>query len=160
MRNRFAMLLFNEKRPFEKDLVSGKRDSNSRPQPWQGCALPTELFPQERMVSHCECKGSKKVVHSKFFGPYFMVFYSVKDRNSDIWPISGVRRSMSRALEPGNTPPLFIPISLFENERSVAYGFVPSPVVRRKVTYCYPVRRSVVTTNRTIDRTNRVILGP
>ena len=25
--------------------VSGKRDSNSRPQPWQGCALPTELFP-------------------------------------------------------------------------------------------------------------------
>ena len=27
-------------------LMSGKRDSNSRPQPWQGCALPTELFPQ------------------------------------------------------------------------------------------------------------------
>ena len=26
---------------------SGKRDSNSRPQPWQGCALPTELFPQQ-----------------------------------------------------------------------------------------------------------------
>ena len=26
--------------------MSGKRDSNSRPQPWQGCALPTELFPQ------------------------------------------------------------------------------------------------------------------
>ena len=25
---------------------SGKRGSNSRPQPWQGCALPTELFPQ------------------------------------------------------------------------------------------------------------------
>ena len=24
---------------------SGKRDSDSRPQPWQGCALPTELFP-------------------------------------------------------------------------------------------------------------------
>ena len=24
---------------------SGKRDLNSRPQPWQGCALPTELFP-------------------------------------------------------------------------------------------------------------------
>ena len=26
---------------------SGKRGSNSRPQPWQGCALPTELFPQK-----------------------------------------------------------------------------------------------------------------
>ena len=25
---------------------SGKRDSNSRPRPWQGRALPTELFPR------------------------------------------------------------------------------------------------------------------
>ena len=25
---------------------SGKRDSNPRLQPWQGCALPTELFPR------------------------------------------------------------------------------------------------------------------
>src|ERR1041384_6349675 len=25
---------------------SGKRVSNPRPQPWQGCALPTELFPR------------------------------------------------------------------------------------------------------------------
>ena len=24
---------------------SGKRDSDPRPQPWQGCALPAELFP-------------------------------------------------------------------------------------------------------------------
>ncbi len=29
-----------------KNLLSEKRDSNSRPQPWQGCALPTELFSQ------------------------------------------------------------------------------------------------------------------
>ena len=27
------------------NVWSGKRGSNSRPQPWQGCALPTELFP-------------------------------------------------------------------------------------------------------------------
>src|SRR5688500_110875 len=27
-------------------VESGKRDSNPRPQPWQGCALPTELFPR------------------------------------------------------------------------------------------------------------------
>ena len=26
-------------------ILSGKGDSNSRPQPWQGYALPTELFP-------------------------------------------------------------------------------------------------------------------
>jgi hypothetical protein len=28
-----------------QEFWSGKRGSNSRPQPWQGCALPTELFP-------------------------------------------------------------------------------------------------------------------
>ena len=28
---------------------SGKRDSNPRPQPWQGCALPTELFPPDNI---------------------------------------------------------------------------------------------------------------
>ncbi len=28
------------------NMLSGKRDSDPRPQPWQGCALPTELFPQ------------------------------------------------------------------------------------------------------------------
>ncbi len=33
-------------RDFWRRIWSGKRDSNSRPQPWQGCALPTELFPQ------------------------------------------------------------------------------------------------------------------
>ena len=26
---------------------SGKRDSNSRPRPWQGRALPTELLPRK-----------------------------------------------------------------------------------------------------------------
>ena len=32
---------------------SGKRVSNSRPQPWQGCALPTELFPHGRGPMVC-----------------------------------------------------------------------------------------------------------
>ncbi len=39
------------------DVWSGKRDSNSRPQPWQGCALPTELFPRRapapKQASNC-----------------------------------------------------------------------------------------------------------
>ena len=30
--------------------LSGKRGSNSRPQPWQGCALPTELFPHFQRI--------------------------------------------------------------------------------------------------------------
>src|SRR5699024_3471810 len=29
---------------------SGKPDSNRRPQPWQGCALPTELFPLKKRI--------------------------------------------------------------------------------------------------------------
>src|SRR5438876_11496647 len=33
-------------------MESGKRDSNSRPQPWQGCALPTELFPRSVSVDY------------------------------------------------------------------------------------------------------------
>ena len=34
-----------KRRPIRPPM-SGKRDSDPRPQPWQGCALPTELFPQ------------------------------------------------------------------------------------------------------------------
>jgi hypothetical protein len=29
---------------------SGKRDSNSRPRPWQGRALPAELFPRFKVL--------------------------------------------------------------------------------------------------------------
>ena len=31
------------------EFWSGRRVSNSRPQPWQGCALPTELLPHFRV---------------------------------------------------------------------------------------------------------------
>ena len=40
-------------------MWSGKRDSNPRPRPWQGRALPTELFPLVKFFRHfpkCECK--------------------------------------------------------------------------------------------------------
>ena len=37
---------------FPYNKKSGKRDSDPRPQPWQGCALPTELFPQKNSNSH------------------------------------------------------------------------------------------------------------
>src|SRR5574344_705591 len=37
-------------------FLSGKRDSDPRPQPWQGCALPTELFPR---FPFGECKDRK-----------------------------------------------------------------------------------------------------
>ncbi len=40
--------------PFQ--IRSGKRDSDSRPQPWQGCALPTELLPH---AIRCEEKETR-----------------------------------------------------------------------------------------------------
>ena len=39
---------------------SGKPGSNWRPQPWQGCALPTELFPHRSVYcgfTRCNCQG-------------------------------------------------------------------------------------------------------
>ena len=43
-------------------LWSGKRDSNSRPRPWQGRALPTELFPPAFSSRHsCSRLGIIKV---------------------------------------------------------------------------------------------------
>ena len=42
---------------------SGKRDSNSRPRPWQGRALPTELFPREphiiRLAARVSTSGGR-----------------------------------------------------------------------------------------------------
>jgi hypothetical protein len=58
-----APLLSNSKKKSDHGVAliwSGKRDSNSRPQPWQGCALPTELFPPlyglpfYRKFKHCQ----------------------------------------------------------------------------------------------------------
>ena len=39
-----------------KISVSGKRDSDPRPQPWQGCALPTELFPPRKLSEEEETR--------------------------------------------------------------------------------------------------------
>ncbi len=41
-------------------IWSGKRVSNSRPQPWQGCALPTELFPQQEGAYSRVCAARVK----------------------------------------------------------------------------------------------------
>jgi hypothetical protein len=46
---------------------SGKRDSNSRPQPWQGCALPAELFPLgiKEMILFKWCPGPESNRHDQ-----------------------------------------------------------------------------------------------
>ena len=48
---------------------SGRRGSNSRPQPWQGCALPTELLP--RVFPLTDCKGTHFFFTSKLFRKNF-----------------------------------------------------------------------------------------
>jgi hypothetical protein len=56
--NRFATAPFlMQKREAWASLFgiwSGKRVSNSRPQPWQGCALPTELFPRIQALNYSQ----------------------------------------------------------------------------------------------------------
>ena len=58
------------------ECLSGKRDLNSRPQPWQGCALPTELLPHSFLIVRsisleCGCKGSTFSRTSKTFPRFF-----------------------------------------------------------------------------------------
>jgi len=48
---------------------SGRRVSNSRPQPWQGCALPTELLPQNSWRREPESNRPTRIcnpVHNRF----------------------------------------------------------------------------------------------
>ena len=45
-----ALNPFYKKSRLSIGTLSGKRDSNSRPRPWQGRALPTELFPRCLMM--------------------------------------------------------------------------------------------------------------
>ena len=82
--------------------LSGKRDSNSRPQPWQGCALPTELFPQLcyellklcRLLAACIVFGDANV-RRKFENPNFhAIFLHFSECRRRIRPNSRIRRSM------------------------------------------------------------------
>ena len=57
-------------------MWSGKRDSDPRPRPWQGRALPTELFPPlkplVRTISlDCGCKGNAFLITNKIFKHFF-----------------------------------------------------------------------------------------
>ena len=54
-------------------FLSGKRDSDPRPQPWQGCALPTELFPQYNPVPRgWDYKGTEFFLICKLFLNFFV----------------------------------------------------------------------------------------
>ena len=46
-----------------EEFWSGKRDSNPRPLPWQGNALPIELFPQLLEMYHMIEVCQQKIWH-------------------------------------------------------------------------------------------------
>ena len=57
-------------------MLSGKRDSDPRPRPWQGRALPTELFPpvfphSRSIALDCGCKGTTFFRTTKIFLDFF-----------------------------------------------------------------------------------------
>ena len=55
---------------------SGKRDSDPRPQPWQGCALPTELFPLAYPLQGASLSIAGAKVRTFFHSTkYFPVFF-------------------------------------------------------------------------------------
>jgi hypothetical protein len=47
-----VMCHLNRRKMSSLNSWSGRRVSNSRPQPWQGCALPTELLPLRSPANH------------------------------------------------------------------------------------------------------------
>ena len=67
-----------KRQPFRLSLFwSGKRGSDPRPQPWQGCALPTELFPRWECKDRC------------FFENYKIFFKNFKCLGR-VWPYRGL----------------------------------------------------------------------
>jgi hypothetical protein len=108
--------------------LSEKRDSNPRPRPWQGRALPAELF------SHCGCKYKKTtLVKTKFlkvFYPIFLTYNGINmlidsesclfniflctimstkpfsNKNSDVWNPSGRSRPMVSLMTRGPANPI------------------------------------------------------
>ncbi len=48
---------------------SGRRVSNSRPQPWQGCALPTELLPRRRGCESYSISQACQAMKTTFLSP-------------------------------------------------------------------------------------------
>ena len=61
--------LTQQKRPSEKDLVSGKRDSDPRPQPWQGCALkpPKRYAFRGNQLSYFLLRRFSRMCFTSFF---------------------------------------------------------------------------------------------
>ena len=70
---------------------SGKRDSDPRPQPWQGCALPTELFPHFNLhLGGISLNASAKVMLFSELANFFHIFFQKKCHFIEKQPIQRV----------------------------------------------------------------------
>ena len=58
--------------------LSEKRDSNPRPQPWQGCALPTELFSRWATCFFRDCDAKVGIIFKlpKLIGTFFAIIFN------------------------------------------------------------------------------------
>ena len=75
---RLPFLLNKEADFLASSIWSGKRGSNSRPQPWQGCALPTELFPRGLHISRPAIRPRVASHYRALFQPFEVQTRSVR----------------------------------------------------------------------------------
>ena len=74
-------------------LKSGKRDSDPRPQPWQGCALPTELFPLEIKLKIPKDADSSP----SYFAPAKLILINETTKQNNIFFIFGMVLALRNA---------------------------------------------------------------
>ena len=72
---------------------SGKRDSDPRPQPWQGCALPTELFPLEIKLKIPKDADSSP----SYFAPAKLILINETTKQNNIFFIFGMVLALRNA---------------------------------------------------------------
>ena len=87
---------------------SGRRDSNPRPQPWQGCALPAALRPHG--VNPMSCPDRPEAASTG------------TDRNFSRWPLTAPNRG--RGVQPASDEP---PTSLAQAASTCALSSATDP---------------------------------
>ena len=93
-------------------LMSGKRDSNSRPRPWQGRALPTELFPLDAYNTFsraiCVCKDTTFFRNNQIFLLLHTISATYKAKTTHSRPyLTTTKRTFLPLLDHIKTHPLF-----------------------------------------------------
>ena len=90
---------------------SGKRDSDPRPQPWQGCALPTELFPLEIKLKIPKDADSSP----SYFAPAKLILINETTKQNNIFFIFGMVLALRNANQ-------FWLVYCRENARETRFG--------------------------------------